>query len=131
MDKRRLGLGEYKLSGEEWLMVTQLRDVLKILKHATLYFSRAMPNLSMVIPAMDHIDTTFTNGMINRDLLHPAIHIALGLAKKTLNRYYSLTDASEVYWITMGKRQQHKLEYFKCAGWKPEWIETAKDIVCE
>jgi hypothetical protein len=57
----------------------------------------------MVIPAMDHIDTTFTNGILNADVLEPAIRAALKLAKKTLNRYYSLTDASETYRVAMGE----------------------------
>lgn len=26
---------------------------------------------------------------------------------------------------------RHKLEYFKNAGWEPEWIDTAKSIVRE
>ncbi|KAG1718885.1 uncharacterized protein EDB91DRAFT_1007065, partial [Suillus paluster] len=56
----------------------------KILKHATMFFSCSMPNLAMVIPAMDHIDTTFTNCIINKARLQPAIHTALGLAKTTL-----------------------------------------------
>lgn len=56
----------------------------------------------MVIPAMDHIDTTFTNCIINKACLQPAIRTALGLAKNTLNRYYSLTDSSNVYHIAMG-----------------------------
>jgi hypothetical protein len=25
----------------------------------------------------------------------------------------------------------HKLDYFKTAGWDDEWIETARNIVCE
>ena len=36
----------------------------------------------MVIPAMDHIDTTSTNGILNADVLEPAIRAALKLAKK-------------------------------------------------
>ena len=56
----------------------------------------------MVIPAMDHIDSTFTNGIVDSELLDPAIRAALGLAKRTLNRYYSLTDLSETYRIAMG-----------------------------
>ncbi|KDR68329.1 hypothetical protein GALMADRAFT_215786 [Galerina marginata CBS 339.88] len=57
---------------------------------------------------------------------HSAIQHALTLAKKTLNRYYSLTDESEVYRITMVLHPQHKLDYFPQARWLPEWIETAK-----
>lgn len=120
-DKRKLGLGAYELSDDEWTLVEQLRDVLKachtscdpllihntyivfqILKHATLFFSRGTPNLAMVIPAMDHIDTVFTNGIINTRTLNPAIRAALGVAKRTLNKYYSLTDSSETYRIAMG-----------------------------
>lgn len=36
--------------------------------------------------------------------LSPAIKASLELGKKTLNRYYSLTDSSEVYRIAMGMR---------------------------
>ncbi|KAG2747579.1 hypothetical protein P692DRAFT_201668127, partial [Suillus brevipes Sb2] len=89
----------------------------QILKDATLYFSRSTPNLSMVIPAMDHIDSVFTNGIIKRDTLDPA--------KRTLNRYYSLTDTSKVYRIAMVLHPRHKLSYFKSAGWEEEWVETA------
>ena len=56
----------------------------------------------MVIPAMDHIDSVFTSCMIKRERLDPAIRAGLELAKRTLNRYYSLTDASEAYRIAMG-----------------------------
>ncbi|KAG2035901.1 hypothetical protein BDR03DRAFT_817687, partial [Suillus americanus] len=89
------------------------------------YFSRSMPNLAMVIPTMDHIDSVFTNGIIKRDTLEPAIRTALSLAKHTLNRYYSLTDSSKVYHIAMVLHPHHKLSYFKSKGWEEEWIETA------
>ncbi|KAJ8591967.1 hypothetical protein M405DRAFT_684886, partial [Rhizopogon salebrosus TDB-379] len=97
----------------------------QILKHATQYFSRSTPNLAMVIPAMDHIDTTFTNGILNTHVLDPAIRAALKLAKRTLNRYYSLTDASETYRVAMVLHPQNKLQYFRNAGWETEWVTTA------
>jgi hypothetical protein len=53
---------------------------------------------------MDHINTTFMNVIKPDSEAHPAICYALILAKKTLNKYYSLMDESEVYHITMGKR---------------------------
>ena len=64
-----------------------------------------------------------------------------------LNKYYNMTDASEVYRIAMGTclffeftegcllsclsvlHLRHKLAYFKAAEWEPAWIETARDIV--
>jgi hypothetical protein len=72
-----------------------------VFKDATLFFSRATPNLAIVIPAMDHIDESLSTDAINPDRT-PAIRAALSLAKKTLNRYYSLTDSSDVYRIAMG-----------------------------
>lgn len=50
---------------------------------------------------MDHIDEYMTTASTNLSL-DPAIRTALALAKKTLNRYYTLTDSSEVYRIAMG-----------------------------
>lgn len=74
----------------------------KILKDATLFFSRSTPNLATVIPAMDLIDARMTT--YSRDTKYsPSIHAAVRLAKKTLDRYYELTDTSEVYRIAMSK----------------------------
>ena len=101
----------------------------------------------MVIPTMDYIDKVFTNGALKKEVLHPAIRAVIGLGKRTLNHYYSLTDSSELYRIAMGKQLTvinvytyshsfsivlhpcHKLEYFKLAGWKPPWIATACKLV--
>ncbi|KAG1777140.1 hypothetical protein EV702DRAFT_970267, partial [Suillus placidus] len=140
------GLGVLELSGKEWALVKQLCDVLKVSRNTL--FLWGTPNLAIVIPAMDHIDTVLTNGIINSQLLDPAIRTALHLAKKTLNRYYySLTDKSETYRIAMGMsfcshlyyrfadkslavlHPRHKLEYFKTAGWEDDWIATAHCIV--
>jgi len=62
------------------------------------------PNLATIIPAMGHIDTTFTNAIKADSNTHPAICHALQLMKKTLNKYYSLTNEAEVYCIAMGKQ---------------------------
>jgi len=57
------------------------------------------------------------------------IRAAIGLSKKTINRYYDKTDHSEVYRIAMVLHPRHKLQYFRTARWEPEWIQTAEDIV--
>ncbi|KAG2104738.1 uncharacterized protein F5147DRAFT_579720, partial [Suillus discolor] len=67
-----------------------------ILKDATLYFSRATPNLATVIPAMDHIDNMLMLYSRNKRYM-PSIHSAVQLAKNTLNWYYELTDKSLTY----------------------------------
>jgi hypothetical protein len=71
-----------------------------VLKHATLFFSRSTPNLAKVIPVMDVINDRLTVKANDRSL-SLAIRSSLGLAKKTLNRYYSRTDDSEAYRIAM------------------------------
>ena len=62
-----------------------------------------MLNLAMVIPAMDYINEVFTTGMLNHTCFDPAIRATIGLTKKTLNKYYSLTDSSKIYCIVMSK----------------------------
>ncbi|KIM55496.1 hypothetical protein SCLCIDRAFT_30352 [Scleroderma citrinum Foug A] len=72
-DKWRLGLTAYTLDNHEWELLGQLHDVLKILKDATLYFSRGTLNLAMVIPVMDYINEKFTNYLLMKDTLDPEI----------------------------------------------------------
>ncbi|KIM50504.1 hypothetical protein SCLCIDRAFT_145313, partial [Scleroderma citrinum Foug A] len=99
-DKQKLKMTDLALDAHEWVLLRQLRD---ILKDATLFFSCGTPNLPMVLPAMDYIDEAFTNGILKKEVLDPAIRTAIGLGKKTLNRYYSKTDTSDLYRIAMGK----------------------------
>ncbi|KIK31663.1 hypothetical protein CY34DRAFT_27310 [Suillus luteus UH-Slu-Lm8-n1] len=76
-------------------------ELTNILKDATTFFSRSTPNLATVIPAMDLIHETLTSYSCNQRY-HTSIRVAVHLAKKTLNRYYELTDKSKVYHIAMG-----------------------------
>ena len=51
---------------------------------------------------MDHIDEYLAT--VSQNVKYSeAIHAALALGKRTLNRYYDKTDHSEVYRIAMGK----------------------------
>ncbi|KAL1724845.1 hypothetical protein EV714DRAFT_187146, partial [Schizophyllum commune] len=100
----------YELSRHEWKCAEQLRDALK---HTTEYFLRAnRSNLPFVIIAMDELDKQLSTMSINMTL-EPAIRAAAGLAKRTLNRYYSLTDQADAYRISMVLHPQHKLGYFE------------------
>jgi len=100
-----------------------------ILKDATTYFSRGTPNLPTVIPAMDYINGYFTDMIMPSSRTNPAIRVAMEIAKKTLNRYYSSTDASEIYQIAMVLHPRHKLAYFRSAGWKEKWVKAAEKLV--
>ncbi|KAF8812982.1 hypothetical protein BYT27DRAFT_7056681, partial [Phlegmacium glaucopus] len=81
-----------------------------------------------VIPTMDIINDRLTI-RANDTSICPALRSALGLAKKTLNRYYSRTDDSEAYRIAMILHPQYKLEYFRTAKWEEEWIDNAKGLL--
>jgi hypothetical protein len=92
---------------------------------------------------MDHIDEHLATAATSPEYC-PAIKAALAIGKKTINRYYDKTDLSEVFRIAMGTwyisirnntnnslvlHPRYKLQYFKNAGWSPDWIETAKMLV--
>ena len=64
--------------------------------------THSIPNLAAVIPAMDLINEKLTTYSLNCKY-SPTIRTAIGLTKRTLNRYYQLTDSSEVYRVAMGK----------------------------
>ncbi|THV01552.1 hypothetical protein K435DRAFT_576173, partial [Dendrothele bispora CBS 962.96] len=109
-EERDNGLHDYVLTSAEWKIVAQLKEVLSILKDATIYFSRATPNLATVIPSMDYINSEFEKMTLDRDL-DPAIRAAISLAKVTINKYY--TKTSDVHRKAMVLHPRHKLNYFK------------------
>jgi hypothetical protein len=161
-----LDLQKYELSPAEWGIVKELRDVLnvclflilyfmflndlsQIFKDVTLFFSCGTPNLSTVIPAMDHINKVLatTSESCQFSL---SIHAALIIGKNTVNCYYNKTDCLETYCIAMSRylclcifsfnsftsllpvlHPQHKLAYFKTQGWEESWVNTAYNIVHE
>ena len=110
-------LRNYEMSSEEWDVASELCEVLKvcllylllfsltsrqIFKDATLFFSRdGTPSLTTVIPAMDYINKVLVSNATNNNF-SLSIQAALSMSKKTLNRYYSKTDDSELYQIAIG-----------------------------
>lgn len=94
---------------------------------------------------MDHIDNFLATSAERQ--YSPAIRAALAIGKKTINKYYNMTDHSEVYRIAMSMlfklssycdllnsnllvlHPRHKLEYFKKHNWEATWIDTARQIV--
>ncbi|PIL29407.1 hypothetical protein GSI_09459 [Ganoderma sinense ZZ0214-1] len=102
----------------------------QVFKHATLFFSRNTPNLAQVILAMDHIDKTLTNASHSKKFTKP-IRVTCGLAKKALNKYYSYTDMSDTYRITMMLHPSHKLQYFKKMRWPGDWQKNTWELLKE
>ncbi|KIK01571.1 hypothetical protein K443DRAFT_98386 [Laccaria amethystina LaAM-08-1] len=127
---REMKLRSYELSEMEWIIAKKLSGVLKIFKQATLFFSAQTPNLSKVIPAMDYIDKHLASGALNTTYL-PSIRASMLIGKRLLNKYYNMTDYSEVYHISMVLDPKRKLNYFRSAGWEEDWIEMAHEIVEE
>ncbi|TCD64268.1 hypothetical protein EIP91_004307 [Steccherinum ochraceum] len=76
---------------------------------------------------MDLIDLTLATASIDSKF-HPAICVAAGLNKETINWYYAKTDISDIYCIAMILHLSHKLEYFTQADWPSDWIKTAKSL---
>ncbi|KIK14243.1 hypothetical protein PISMIDRAFT_35759, partial [Pisolithus microcarpus 441] len=81
------------------------------------------------VPAMDYIDEIFMTTMLDDTCLDPSIQAAVGLMKRTLNKYYSLTDMSDLYRIVMVLHPRHKLEYFRQAKWEADWIKMVGELV--
>jgi hypothetical protein len=76
-------------------------------KEATLFFSHnSIPNIATVIPAMDCIDKVLISNSADADL-SVSIRTAVVIGAKTLNRYYSKTDMSEIYRTTMSEWLLH------------------------
>ena len=78
-----MGLQDYELSDDDWVIAKDLRDILEVsfysmtdfiltygyipqvFKDATLYFSEGTPHLAKVIPAMDLIDAALATMATN------------------------------------------------------------------
>jgi hypothetical protein len=66
-----------------------------------LFFSQDSVSIAAVIPAMDKLDSHLNPK--TKKPYHPAIQAAMKLARKKINRYYSMMDLSSVYRIAMGE----------------------------
>jgi hypothetical protein len=67
-----------------------------------LQFSTDTPCVANIIPAMDRMHADLEAACKNENY-SPAIHAALKIGLNLLNKYYSITDNSEVYRIAMGE----------------------------
>jgi hypothetical protein len=98
---KSLKLRKHELDNDDWQVIEQLVLVLRRYKTATLYFSSNAASIAAIILAMDTL--TDSLDLATNKTLHIAIRAAMGLVRKKMNRYYSLTDDSAVYRIAMGK----------------------------
>ena len=163
LDSNSNGLTEFNLGDEEWAAVEDLVLVLKVRIPSTtisgsfaynllpdsegrynFFFSADNASLSAIIPAMDTLDQSFATGIINERHLSEPLRHALSIGKRTMNRYYALTDDSHLYRMAMSKSlslsfayisnaskvldPSYKLSYFHQLKWTEDWIDTAVAI---
>ncbi|KAI0653301.1 hypothetical protein C8Q70DRAFT_874763, partial [Cubamyces menziesii] len=119
-------LRQYELSETEWKIAEQLQHALR---DATLFFSRDTPNLATVIPAMEHMSNMLDGCIRDEVKYEEPIRIALSLAKRTLTKYYNLTDAADTYRIAMVLHPRYKTAYFKQLNWTRAYIESTRKLV--
>ena len=96
---------------------------------ATLYYSQDSASIAGVIPAMDTLTSNLDPE--TKQPYHPSILAAMTLARKKMNRYYSLTDDAAPYRIAMVLHPGLKLKYFRLREWEKEWIDQAEKMVRE
>jgi len=76
----------------------------QIYKDATLFlFQDQVSTITNVIPTMDRIDSLLSDAAT--ELLSSSVKHMLTFACKSINKYYSKTDLSNVYHIAMGTLQ--------------------------
>ncbi|KIJ17296.1 hypothetical protein PAXINDRAFT_47510, partial [Paxillus involutus ATCC 200175] len=126
-DKNLKQVKKFELEDDEWRIVADLVAVLQQYKQATLFFSQDSATIAAVIPAMDKLDNKL-NWQMKNDY-HPAVISAMQLAKNKMDRYWQITDLSNVYCIAMVLHPGLKLAYFRTKAWEQEWIETAEKLV--
>jgi len=86
--------------GISFTLTTLTSTSLQQYKKATLFFSSNTASIAAIIPTIDRL-----HNMLNpqtKKQYHPSILVAMKLAQKKLNQYYSKTDLSSVYRIAMG-----------------------------
>ncbi|KAE9394220.1 hypothetical protein BT96DRAFT_771873, partial [Gymnopus androsaceus JB14] len=98
LDSSSNALTNYMLMESEWDAV---KDLVHVLKDATEFFSSNSPNISAVIPAMDKLDENFAIGILDDQVLSVPLQHAVSIGEKTMNKYYELSDSSDIYRVSM------------------------------
>jgi hypothetical protein len=111
-------LRQYEMDDEEWEIAHQLCQVLKVSSHIlilvsffpslcldfqrcnTFFSCDGTPNIATVIPAMDCIDEVLATDTLDTQYCL-AVQAVFTMGKKTLNCYYSKTNLSEVYELSV------------------------------
>lgn len=97
---------------------------------------------------MDKLDEKFATGILDDRVLSAPLRHAVSIGKRTMNKYYELSDSSDIYRMSMGTclcclispsdvnvslvlHPSYKTTYFDRLNWDKLWIEEALRITCE
>ena len=98
---RGVCLQRFKLTKQEWELLSQLHPLLDIFLEATKKISQTnTPLLHEVIPIFD-ILTQALDDFIDDENKLPAVRAAARRGRAMLNKYYGITDGSIMYRIAM------------------------------
>ncbi|KAF8590177.1 hypothetical protein K439DRAFT_1330804, partial [Ramaria rubella] len=112
-----------QLSKKEWQIARDLLPLLQGLLEITKHISRSnVPMLHEVIPLIDNISHALNSLIANEDL-HMSIHHAAFQGHTVLNKYYSKTDQSELYQLSLLLHPCYKADYMRCQLWEESWID--------
>ena len=159
---KSLKLRKFELDDDDWKII---RDLLRVLKVGSSFFNSSQILIVHVrYIKMQHFFSRKTKFQQSQMLFRlwttltrcsvassSSVKHALTFARKSINKYYSKTDLSNVYRIAMGMfkiilwplhlnlihrltlvlHPQLKLKYFQQRGWTHDWISTAEAIVRE
>ncbi|GBE87594.1 putative AC9 transposase [Sparassis crispa] len=130
MGNKVLKLPQYELDVDDWKITEDLCiHCCRSTRQPHFFLQESVSTIANVIPTMDSINDMLSGRTVQN--YHPAIQSAMQLARATMNRYYSKTDLSSVYRITMVLHPGLKLEYFKKREWDPTWIDAAENLTRE
>ncbi|OAV91383.1 hypothetical protein PTTG_27972 [Puccinia triticina 1-1 BBBD Race 1] len=116
---------KYYLDRADLDLARDLVHVLGIFQELTLKVSTAgMSRLSNIVVYIDQI-TEHLSTVISNIKYPPALRNACQHGLKLTNKYYSLTDSSPLYRISILLHPSFKDKYFKLAKWEPGWIAEA------
>ena len=100
---RGIQLNWFRLSKQEWEVLSQLHPLLDIFLQATMKISQTKtPLVHKVIPIFDII-THILGEYIDDASKLPAVHATTRRGLALLNKYYGLTDDSVMYCVAMRK----------------------------
>ncbi|KAF5333044.1 hypothetical protein D9758_017293 [Tetrapyrgos nigripes] len=113
---------------KEWKVLKDLQEPLDLFLSKTKEYSQSsVALLHNVILDMDSFCEALSD--VRDDAAkHPAVRYSMVKGIAVLDKYYSLTDDSELYRAVMIMHPKYKAQYFLDKGWEEDWIKTAIQI---